>query len=455
MKKTSKLMVTGLCVLTLLAGCGTNGDSKDTGSTTPTTPTIPKESVTRTSLKVEKSEITFWNPDLPTWQPLYEKLEKEFEAIYPEIDVKVLNVPQAAYFEKLNTQFAAKNGPDVWVGWYPISEYDRGYIAPLDEFVTADKMDVNQFFQPVTDLRGKGSDGKRYALPRDISMTAVVYNKDVFDGANVPYPTEDWTIEEFRDVAKRLTDKDKKIFGTDMVNNKILPGSPLIWNLGGDMISEDGYDAKGFLDGAPMVKAMEWMRSIKEDGSNMPADIMETLPQTGDNPAFASGTVGMSRIELWGFNSLKDLKFKWGIVPFPKESKDSKTYGWVDTVNWHMNNDSKHKNEAWAWMSFLAGKQAAQVVAEDMSWMPAYPEVWVEKGWDKDENMGVFFAEGKKDSKISVRLRSSMYSEAINTPFKTAFTNAVDPLDGNAADAASELKKAAEEAQAIMDKNKK
>jgi multiple sugar transport system substrate-binding protein len=455
MFKFSKL-ATGCLALMVLFGCSSKSaepvkkeDPKGAVATQ-----APKDAK-RTSLPVEKAEVVMWNPDIATWQPLYDKLKKDFETTYPEITLKVVNIPQAAYAEKLNAAFAAGNGPDVWVNYYPTSEYARGYIESLDDYMKADTIDAKQYFQPISDLRGKGTDGKTYALPRDVSMTMIVYNKDLFDKYKVPYPKNDWTIDDFRKTAKDLTHKSDKVFGTDLINDKTLPGSPLIWNLGGDMIGDDGFKAAGLLDGEPMVKAFDLFKNVAADGSNIPSDVLDTLPKGSDNPALVTGTVGMSRLELWGYSSLKDLTFKWGVVPFPKASASSESYAWVDTVNWHMNAKSKHKNEAWAAIKYLTGKEAAAIIAKDQTWMPSNKQVWLDNGWDKDEKLGAFFAEGNKKTKISVRLRSTMYSQAINTAYKKAFKDVIFPLDGKPADAAKALKDAATEAQGIMDKAKK
>ncbi|MNI45246.1 hypothetical protein D3C73_996650 [compost metagenome] len=221
------------------------------------------------------------------------------------------------------------------------------------------------------------------------------------------------------------------------------------------MISEDGYKATGLLDGEPMVKAFELFKNVVADGSNIPSDVLDTLPKSADNPGFVSGSVGMSRLELWGYSSLKELPFKWGVVPFPKASASSESSAWVDTVSWHMNTKSAHKNEAWAAIKYLAGKEAATVIAKDQTWMPSNKQVWLDNGWDKDEKLGVFFAEGNKKTKISVRLRSTMYSQAINTAYKKAFKDVIFPLDGKPADPVKALKEAAVTAQEIMDKAKK
>ena len=44
-----------------------------------------------------------------------------------------------------------------------------------------------------------------YGLPRDFQTIVLFYNKDMFDAAGVAYPTADWTYDDLRNAAKKLT----------------------------------------------------------------------------------------------------------------------------------------------------------------------------------------------------------------------------------------------------------
>ena len=48
--------------------------------------------------------------------------------------------------------------------------------------------------------------GKIVGLPALVDNLALVYNKKLFDAANLAYPTSSWTWDDFRNAAKKLTD---------------------------------------------------------------------------------------------------------------------------------------------------------------------------------------------------------------------------------------------------------
>jgi multiple sugar transport system substrate-binding protein len=417
MKKILKTL--GSCLIILmfvsafLAGCSTSstGKGKDEAGVT--------------------KEVVFWEPDSATWQPLYDKLIKTFEEKHTKIKIKKVAIPGDGYDQKLNAAFAAGDGPDLWVNWYANNEYDRGYIASLDDLIKNDNWDMNKYFQPITNQRVTGSDGKIYGLPRDINMVTMLYNKDLFDKYNVPYPKEGFTFREFRDMAKKLTNLEGGIYGTDMVTDDytLITGGPIIWNWmnGKDLASEDGWVAKGYMDDPKLVSLYEEAQGIVKDGSTLPAEVGQTM--TGQYGTFASGKVAMSAGYLWGYNVLKDLPFKWGVTTFPAADDGTVSYARNEPVLFYMNAKTKTKEQTWEFMKYMAGEEVGKVVAEDFTWGPPVTQTWIDLGLDKDANLGVFFREGNKKTLNPVYLRHNKWWEAQDA-YAQAFTKMMKPLKG-------------------------
>ena len=86
---------------------------------------------------------------------------------------------------------------------------------------------MENYNQDVVKLYQK-DDGKQLGIPKDLDSAAVWYNKDMFDEAGIPYPTADWTWDDFREIAKKLTKADGSQYGLAMEAGK-RPGV-LVWN---------------------------------------------------------------------------------------------------------------------------------------------------------------------------------------------------------------------------------
>jgi multiple sugar transport system substrate-binding protein len=142
-----------------------------------------------------------------------------FEKAWPKFmqenpDIKIVGEPISfgaydEYFAKLASMMAADNlGDVVWVsaGAGPfMSQVFKGFFRPLDDLIAATKYDLTVFYAGA--MEGLKYEGKLYALPSDFhpGNQLMVYNKRLFDAAGVKYPTDDWTFDQFNEIALKLT----------------------------------------------------------------------------------------------------------------------------------------------------------------------------------------------------------------------------------------------------------
>lgn len=135
--------------------------------------------------------------------PYYEYFQEEL----PNLKINV--VVNKGWGDLINA-IAAGDAPDVffWEGQIPNGLIDivgQSLAEPLDEYIANDPDFVNNYIPNV--FEGHKLDGKLYALPFDVMPYGVLANLDVFDKTNTPYPSENWTIDEFVETTKKLTNK--------------------------------------------------------------------------------------------------------------------------------------------------------------------------------------------------------------------------------------------------------
>jgi len=53
-------------------------------------------------------------------------------------------------------------------------------------------------------------DGKQVAFPKDWTSYVMYLNLDLFKEAGVDVPTNDWTVEDYEDIAAKLTQKNRR-----------------------------------------------------------------------------------------------------------------------------------------------------------------------------------------------------------------------------------------------------
>src|SRR5687768_8906491 len=95
-------------------------------------------------------------------------------------------------------------------------KFNAGFVQ-LDNYLKKDKdLKEDEFSAGVMNFGRFG--GKTWALPAVTGGINLYYNKQLFDGAGVKYPTDNWTWDDLFDAAKKLTrgEGEDKIYGGPM-----------------------------------------------------------------------------------------------------------------------------------------------------------------------------------------------------------------------------------------------
>lgn len=133
------------------------------------------------------------------------KVLAAFQKQHPNITVQVETTGDTdSYFDKLATEMAANDAPDVMTlgGAYPREFSDRG--ALLDLSTVSAQPDLSKF--PASTLAASKFNGKQYGVPTGGNAIGLIINPKIFQQAGVPLPdTASWTWEDFVRTAARIT----------------------------------------------------------------------------------------------------------------------------------------------------------------------------------------------------------------------------------------------------------
>lgn len=163
-----------------IAGCGTGGGSEADGESAPQTVEL---------------RFSWWGAQERHDRTL--KMIQKFEELHPNIKIKPEYSAFGAYHEKLATQVAGNNAPDVMSkSLIYIQDYaQRGILKDLREFV-GKELNVDGLDQKL--LANQATvNGKLIGLPLSKSASIMFYNSEMFKQAGVEPPKMDMTYEEF------------------------------------------------------------------------------------------------------------------------------------------------------------------------------------------------------------------------------------------------------------------
>ncbi|MEU0569702.1 sugar ABC transporter substrate-binding protein [Nonomuraea sp. NPDC005983] len=300
------------------------------------------------------------------WGPTATKLAQAFEKSHPKIKVKIEFTPNKEYWTKLQTAAASGSAPDVfWMNGPRIGVYaSQGALMPLSDQIAKDKLDMSKYPKALVDLYQL--DGKQYGIPKDYDTIGLFYNKDLFDKAKVKYPTADWTWDDVRKAADKLTDASSGVWSI---------GAPA-WNqthyydtmvqAGGYIISDDKKKS-GFDDPASLQGLQFWKDFLDKKQSPTQQQMTDTDPSV----LFQNGKLAMfydGSYDAVMYQNSKGLN--WDVAPMPKGPKSNASiiHGLANVIY----AKTKHPQEAWEFEKFLSSEEGNRIQAESGAVIPAY-----------------------------------------------------------------------------------
>jgi len=286
-----------------------------------------------------------------------EVLDK-FHEKYPHITVQPEYSGWAGYFEKLLTQFAAKSAPDlIQISYTNANEYVmRDQLYPLNDFIKDGVLRVNDL--PEASLDMFKIDDKYYAVPSGIMANGyLVYNKDIFDKHEVPYPGEGFTWDDYIETARKLTkdtngDGKTDIWGTANIFGGESVFFKMIYEQGGRLFSDDLRKVK--FTGPEGVKVWTLAKDLLKEGVVVPPEISASNPPGVDD--FRSEKCALSTVLAPAIYA--DLKFNWGIAKLPKTA-DTDIHWTIPSMIYVMNNYSKAPKEAAMLLDYILNDEEA------------------------------------------------------------------------------------------------
>ncbi len=305
-----------------------------------------------------------------------QKIVDAFQALNPNITVKVSVADWDSYWPKLQTDLAAGNAPDVFLMDGPLyPDYQtRDQLLDLSPYIAKDGFDTGQLVDlAVQDFTAP--DGHLYGLPRDLNTIALFYNKTMFDAAGLPYPDATWDWNKLVEVATKLTTTSggkTSQWGfytetTDMENY----WSSLVWQAGGDILSPDKKTV--VIDSDQAAAGIQFLQDLIYKDKVM----AQPVAGGGSGDAFENGQAAMEANGSWLVPTHEAAGLNFGVAPLPKGPAGQATS--VNPSGVVAFKGSKSPDAAWEFIKCYTGPQLQAQVASLKASMPANKQVLTEQ----------------------------------------------------------------------------
>ncbi|MCM2422790.1 ABC transporter substrate-binding protein [Streptomyces sp. RKAG293] len=261
--------------------------------------------------------ITVWTGQDPGPEKILEGLAAKFHALHPDVTIRMSRGAPTTdeLLPRLTAAFGAGTYPDISYAYGSWASALRQSDKTLD--LTREVADSRVRWEEFPEAaRQTASPGSRViGFPAVVDNIGLLWNKKLFAAAGIPFPTNDWTWEDFRSAAKKLTDPVHHVFGTAYP----VSGSedttwhlwPLFWQNGGSVLSGD--EKRAVFDSDAGISALTFLRSmaVKDRSVYLSPDDEKYIE------LFTSGRIGMVMSGPWELADVLRAGLDYGVSYLP------------------------------------------------------------------------------------------------------------------------------------------
>lgn len=340
-----------------------------------------------------KTTVTVWSEWSWALETFY-KVVEVFEEKNPDIDVDWQY--QSDRTDKLIAAVIGDVSPDVVTTGVSVDMVEKGLFAPLTDYLKNSEL---YDAIPASLWPSRTVNGEIYGVPalEGGPNAGLYFNRDRFAEAGLqPLQTDEViTMDE-------LVVLSRKLVTTDADGNPVKLGfypyeiSARSLNRVCRFFETNWWDADegvAKLDRPELIDALETMAEFFQPfGYAKMTQAMSNyfMWPAAENSAFANGMTALMECGYWGIGNLRDTMpdGNYGVTWSPNVNRRrvQNLGGWSVVIP----SASKHKDEAFRFIEFLASAEAQAIIFEDLGWFGGIPKGLLEQVEIQDPNLEWF-----------------------------------------------------------------
>ena len=309
-------------------------------------------------------KLTIWSWGAGAEKEAREDAVEVFAKAHPELEIEHVVLPTAdgVWDQKQAAAFAADNAADVMQMSPDYYGLMTEYYEDLNPYVERDGIDLDEV---VTEGMMNGyyrPNGKLEALPLLANTFVFAYNKDMFDKFGIEYPTDDWTWEDFVEMAPKFVSGEGFNHTYFMVNHWVMPNFALL-SMGGEPYTDDF--TKTLLDSEEVADGLNTFSDLISSGAIPDAASSRNMPAEQLFVAGKAAIYSMGGFEIGSLTEQIGDTFEWDAVLPPVISKTGKNSNVTFATGYAMNKNAKNKEAAWQFLKEVsfANEDMARITA--------------------------------------------------------------------------------------------
>ena len=381
-KKILSAILASALAVSVLAGCGSTGAAP---AAAPAEGAAASEEAAAPADEQVTIRVALWDYSNTEY---YKTMFDAFSQAHPNIAYEVVEFPADEFPTTIKTQLAGKQNFDVvFLKDLPTMSalIAGGHLMELDQFMDGDPDFDKTKYSGLIEQLGQG--GKSYGVPFRKDNHLIFYNKDLFDAAGVPYPEDGMTMQDYYDLAEKMT--------SGSGNDKVYGAHMHTWASNASMFARrteefNQLDTSTYESLIPYYKTMLAMQDagyIQDYGTLKSGNIHYSGVMYNHQAA-------MLQIGTWFINMLvENADFHWGVCALPNNAGvgNEKAVGGITPVT--IGAYAEHPEAAWEFIKYVCGEEGAKVLAAT-GILPGYGSDAINEIFDKIPETNEFAPEG-------------------------------------------------------------
>ena len=302
------------------------------------------------------TEITMWSGQTDTAQKTLKALAAEYGKLHPGVSVRVeLGAPTDNMRTKLQAALSGDSYPDI----------AYVYGSELPDVAQAEQVaDITKDIPSGFDWKGlypagrvvSTVKGRIVGFPAAIDALAVLYNRTLFAAKGVPTPTATWSWDDYRRIARRVSDGKAGIVGaaypvsgTEDTTWRLWP---MLWQQGGSILDRSGRRAMFATPAA--ASSLRLLAGMAKDGSMV-------LDQSADSSKmyglFKSKKLAMLTAGSWAVGDAREAKIDYGVQVLPGYGGDHETVSGQDVWTVFEHGDDARRKAATGFLAYITAPE--------------------------------------------------------------------------------------------------
>ncbi|MBQ8953366.1 MAG: extracellular solute-binding protein [Clostridia bacterium] len=227
--------------------------------------------------------------------------------------VEFENYDGGGYWTVFQSKMAANDLTDVFqMGNNWLTYYDT--IEPLNAYIADGTIDTTAVGEAMIATTVNQANGDVTGISNGTNARCFAYNPAIFDEAGVPYPTDNWTWDDFAAAGRAITEATGNPAITTLEYNSLAFSTVTQWQEGYNFYNMDGTDFAFNGDIAPLAYIFDLLNTLQQEGVIADFGIQNEIGKNIEADWIAFGDSAMVMLSSNQFQALSNVAAESGIT---------------------------------------------------------------------------------------------------------------------------------------------